>query len=84
MTIQLTSIRCEKPGSYAIELQSTVTAARFAFIFSVTRAAGIDTVIWPPEFSAWMQQQVSPATPLMEAVLKFHRAQAMDFDPQDG
>jgi len=34
----------------------------------------IDVVKWSSQFAAYMQQNLGPASPLLEAILQFHRA----------
>jgi hypothetical protein len=79
MTVKLASIKCKAPDQYEAQLEDLNTGQKRAFDFTVEMVHGIPLVTWTSEFSAYMQQNLSPASPLMEAVRQFHCARKIDF-----
>jgi hypothetical protein len=76
MLVNLKSIALEAGNSYRVELEDTTGATR-VFILEV-QEGGIQVVTWLDDLSLYMGQNMGPASPLFEAVLKFHQAQRMD------
>jgi hypothetical protein len=64
---------------YEVVLQQNVGVAPAVFTFRVDAAHGIDVVSWTPDFAQYMQNNLSPAKLLFDAILSFHRAQNAEF-----
>lgn len=77
MTTRLKLISQIEVGRYRVELEATESAAT-SFVFSVEEG-DIQVVKSPPDFVEHMKYRMGPASPLMEAVLAFHRAQKLEF-----
>jgi hypothetical protein len=73
MTSKLISITCTGPNQYELQLEALDTHRRSVFTFDV-EPGDIEVVRWSPEFAAYMQQNLGPASPLLDLVLKFHGA----------
>jgi hypothetical protein len=78
MTTRLKLIRQVEVGRYRVELETSDSASTSFFMFSVEEG-DIQVVKSPPDFVEHMKYQMGPASPLMEAVLAFHRAQSLEF-----
>ena len=74
MTSQLNAIVRNAPGQYTVHLELLGTSRRLSFDFTVDTAQGIERVNWSDDFAAHMGQNLGPTSPLLEAVLQFHRA----------
>lgn len=77
MTARLKLIRQIEVGRYKVELE-TSDGACSSFVFSVEEG-DIQVVKSPPDFVVQMNYRMGPASPIMEAVLAFHRAQNLEF-----
>jgi hypothetical protein len=79
MTSRLSSITCTTPGQYRVQLEVLGTDQRLTFDFSVNTAQNIDVVTRDDDFIAYIAQNLRAYSPLMEAVLKFHLAQKVEY-----
>ena len=79
MSMNAKSIMRLDLGRYKIQLESVEGDQRYAFEFTVEGSQGIDVVQSSPEFASFMRMNTGRAAPLLEAVLKFHRAQNLSF-----
>lgn len=79
MTSKLSSIVRRSPGKYRVELEGLDTSQRMAFDFDVDSRDDIEVVEWSDEFARYLSQNLGRASSLMEAVLKFHRAQKVEY-----
>jgi hypothetical protein len=75
MTTRIGLIRQLDVGSYRVELESKDSKNVRSFVFTVEGQDHLLVVKQPPEFAMYMKHQMQAASPLMEAVLAFHRAQ---------
>ena len=71
----MTMIRKLDGGKYEITLQGSANTERFAM--SVESKDGIDVVVWGDDFASYLRRNLSPAQPIFEAVLSFHRGAAV-------
>ena len=83
MATKIKLIRHVEVGLYAVEIESVADHSASSFVFRVEGQDKVLVVKQPPDFMAYMQNQLVPASALMEAVLAFHRAQnlALESDP---
>jgi hypothetical protein len=79
MTSRLRSITCTTPGQYRVQLEVLGTDQRLIFDFTVDTAHDIDVVTRVDDFIAYITQDSRAYSPLMEAVLKFHLAQKVEY-----
>lgn len=78
MTTRLKLIRQMEVGRYRVELETADNASTSSFVF-IVEEGDIQVVKSPPDFVEYMKHRMGPASPLMEAVLAFHRAQSLEF-----
>jgi len=77
MSTTLASISCTAPNVYEVVLEMRQGGTAL-FEFEV-ESGDIEVVKWSPQFAAYMQQNLGPASPLLEAILQFHRARRVEF-----
>jgi hypothetical protein len=77
MSTTLFSISCTAPDVYEVVLE--MQNGRSAIFKFEVESRDIDVVKWSSQFAAYMQQNLGPASPLLEAILQFHRARRVEF-----
>ena len=77
MNTKLASIICRASSLYDVVLE-TPGIGTTVFTFEV-ESGDIEVVKWSSQFAAYMQQNLGPASPLLEAILQFHRARRVAF-----
>jgi hypothetical protein len=75
MTTRIKLIRHLEAGLYGVEIERVADRSVASFVFRVEGPGDVLVVKQPPDFVAYMQNRLGPASPVMEAVLAFHRAQ---------
>jgi hypothetical protein len=81
MTSKLRSITCIAPGQYSVQVDVAGIDQRLTFKFDVDDTQlGIQVVQRSDEFLKYVAQTSGPDySLLMEAILRFHRAQQLDY-----
>ncbi len=75
MTMRTKLIRYLDVGLYGVEVESVADHRVSSFVFRIEGQGEVLVVKPPPEFIAYIQNRLETASPLMEAVLAFHRGQ---------
>ena len=79
MTRKLGSITRKSAGTYSVELEVVGADQRLTFNFVVDSRDDIDVIVSSEEFTHYIAHNSGPYTPLLEAVLRFHLAQTIEF-----
>lgn len=76
MSHHLRSIVRNALGVYSVVVESDDGTTSGAFVISVSLDE-VEAVTWDDEFVRYVHADFVPATPIMKAVLAFHRAQSL-------